>query len=45
MRRIKTCTYQRMTGEANVETAEVTERQCVLENMLTDAVRIDRYKR
>ena len=44
---LKTCTYQRMTAEASVETAEVTERQCVLENMLAHAitarVRIDRY--
>jgi sulfopropanediol 3-dehydrogenase len=44
---LKTCTYQRMTREASVETARVTERQCVLENMLAHAitarVRIDRY--
>ncbi len=44
---LKTCTYQRMTAEASVETAEVTERQCVLENMLAHAitarVRIGRY--
>ena len=44
---LKTCTYQRMTRESSVETAEVTERQCVLENMLAHAitarVRIDRY--
>lgn len=44
---LKTCTYQRMTPAASVETAEVTERQCVLENMLAHAitarVRIDRY--
>lgn len=45
---LKTCTYQRMTAAASVEIAEVTERQCVLENMLAHAitaqVRIDRYK-
>lgn len=44
---LKTCTYQRMTPEASVEVAEVTERQCILENMLahgiTARVRIDRY--
>jgi len=44
---LKTCTYQKMTPEASVETAEVTERQCVLENMLAHAitarVRIVRY--
>ncbi len=44
---LKTCTYQRMTAEASVETAEVTERQCILENMLAHAitarVRIERY--
>jgi len=44
---LKTSTYQRMTPEASVETAEVTERQCVLENMLAHAitarVRIERY--
>ena len=44
---LKTCTYQRMTAEASVETAEVTERQCLLENMLAHAitarVRIKRY--
>jgi sulfopropanediol 3-dehydrogenase len=44
---LKTCTYQRMTPAASVETAEVTERQCELENMLAHAitarVRIDRY--
>lgn len=46
---LKTCTYQRMTQQASVETAEVTERQCVLENMLAHAitarVRIDRYSK
>jgi sulfopropanediol 3-dehydrogenase len=45
---LKTCTYQRMTRESSVETAHVTERQCVLENMLAHAltarVRIDRYR-
>ena len=44
---LKTCTYQRMTPEASVETGEVTERQCILENMLahgiTARVRVDRY--
>ena len=46
---LKTCTYQHMTPQASVETAEVTERQCVLENMLahgiTARVRIDRYQK
>ncbi|MFN3324768.1 MAG: histidinol dehydrogenase [Bryobacteraceae bacterium] len=46
---LKTCTYQRMTPEASIETGEVTERQCILENMLAHAitarVRIDRYCR
>jgi sulfopropanediol 3-dehydrogenase len=45
---LKTCTYQRMTPEASIETGEVTERQCVLENMLAHAitarVRVDRYR-
>jgi len=45
---LKTCTYQRMSAQASVEVAEVTERQCVLENMLAHAItartRIDRYK-
>jgi sulfopropanediol 3-dehydrogenase len=44
---LKTCTYQRMTPAASVETALVTERQCLLENMLAHAitarVRVDRY--
>ena len=44
---LKTCTYQRMTREASIETGEVTERQCVLENMLAHAItarlRVDRY--
>ena len=45
---LKTCTYQKMIAEASIETGEVTERQCALENMLahgiTARVRIDRYK-
>lgn len=45
---LKTCTYQRMTPAASVEVAEVTERQCELENMLAHAitarVRIERYR-
>jgi sulfopropanediol 3-dehydrogenase len=45
---LKTCTYQHMTPQASMETAEVTERQCVLENMLahgiTARVRIQRYQ-
>ena len=45
---LKTCTYQRMTRQASREIAEVTERQCNLENMLahgiTARVRIERYK-
>jgi sulfopropanediol 3-dehydrogenase len=45
---LKTCTYQRMTRPASIETGEVTERQCNLENMLAHAitarVRIDRYR-
>ncbi len=44
---LKTCTYQRMTPQASKEIAEVTERQCNLENMLahgiTARVRIERY--
>jgi sulfopropanediol 3-dehydrogenase len=46
---LKTCTYQRMTPEASIETGEVTGRQCVLENMLAHAitarVRVERYSR
>jgi sulfopropanediol 3-dehydrogenase len=46
---LKTCTYQRMTRAASVEIAEVTERQCELENMLAHAitarVRIERYSK
>jgi sulfopropanediol 3-dehydrogenase len=45
---LKTCTYQYVTVQASVEIAEVTERQCILENMLAHAItareRIDRYK-
>ena len=45
---LKTCTWQKMTARASVETAVVTERQCVLENMLAHAitarVRIERYQ-
>lgn len=44
---LKTCTYQRMTRAASVETGAVTERQCMLENMLAHAitarVRVERY--
>lgn len=44
---LKTCTYQRMTRRASREIAEVTERQCRLENMLahglTARARIERY--
>ena len=44
---LKTCTYQRMNAAASVEIAAVTERQCVLENMLAHAItarrRIERY--
>jgi sulfopropanediol 3-dehydrogenase len=44
---LKTCTYQRITPQASVEVAEVTERQCLLENMqahaITARVRIERY--
>jgi sulfopropanediol 3-dehydrogenase len=46
---LKTCTYQRMTPAASVEVAQVTDRQCVLENMLAHAitarVRVERYSR
>jgi sulfopropanediol 3-dehydrogenase len=45
---LKTCTYQRMTPEASIETGEVTERQCILENMLahgiTARLRMERYR-
>jgi sulfopropanediol 3-dehydrogenase len=44
---LKTCTYQRATREASREIAEVTERQCKMENMLahgiTARVRMERY--
>jgi sulfopropanediol 3-dehydrogenase len=44
---LKTCTYQYMTAPASVETACVTERQCLLEGMkahaITARVRIERY--
>jgi sulfopropanediol 3-dehydrogenase len=44
---LKTCTYQRMTREASVEVGAVTERQCIVENMLahgiTARVRMERY--
>ena len=45
---LKTCTYQHMTPEASIEIGEVTERQCILENMLAHGItaraRIERYK-
>lgn len=45
---LKTCTYQRMTPKASVEIGEVTERQCILENMLAHGItarkRIERYR-
>lgn len=44
---LKTCTYQRMTQAASLRIAEITERQCKMENMLahgiTARVRIERY--
>jgi sulfopropanediol 3-dehydrogenase len=44
---LKTCTFQRMTPEASIEIGEVTERQCILENMLAHAItartRVERY--
>ena len=44
---LKTCTYQYMSPEASVETARVTERQCLLEGMkahaITARIRIERY--
>jgi hypothetical protein len=44
---LKTCTYQRMTPAASREVGEVTERQCIRENMLahgiTARVRVERY--
>ena len=46
---LKTCTYQSMQPQASIEIGEVTERQCILENMLahgiTARVRVDRYSR
>ena len=35
---LKTCTYQRMTREASVEIGAVTERQCIVENMLAHGI-------
>jgi sulfopropanediol 3-dehydrogenase len=44
---LKTCTYQKMTPAASRKVAEVTERQCALENMLAHGItarrRIERY--
>ena len=44
---LKTCTYQKMTPAASLKTAEITERQCLLEGMkahaITARVRIQRY--
>ncbi|HZY74034.1 MAG TPA: histidinol dehydrogenase [Edaphobacter sp.] len=44
---LKTCTYQRMTEAASVQTGEVTDRQCVLEGMVAHALtarkRVERY--
>jgi histidinol dehydrogenase len=44
---LKTCTYQRMTGEASREVGEVTARQCRVERMiahaLTAEMRVERY--
>jgi sulfopropanediol 3-dehydrogenase len=44
---LKTCTYQRMSAEASLDIGEVTERQCIRENMLAHAltarIRLDRY--
>jgi len=44
---LKTCTWQRMTPEASREIGEVTERQCIRENMrahgLTARIRVERY--
>lgn len=44
---LKTCTYQRCTPSASRMIAEVTERQCIVENMLAHAltakVRMERY--
>jgi sulfopropanediol 3-dehydrogenase len=45
---LKTVTYQRMTKQASIKIAEVTERQCNVERMLAHAitakVRIGRYR-
>jgi sulfopropanediol 3-dehydrogenase len=45
---LKTCRYQRMTPSASLEIAQITERQCLLENMrahaITARVRIERYQ-
>ena len=45
---IKTVTYQRMTREASIRCAKVTERQCIAERMLahaeTAATRIKKYE-
>ena len=44
---LKTCTYQRCTPEASRHIGEVTERQCIAENMLAHGLtarrRIERY--
>jgi sulfopropanediol 3-dehydrogenase len=44
---LKTCTYQYMTPAASIETAAVTDRQCLLEGMqahaITAQVRMNRY--
>ena len=44
---LKTCTYQKMTPAASHQIAEVTERQCKLENMLAHGItahaRFERY--
>ncbi len=46
---LKTCTYQRMTPAASREVGEVTERQCIRENMLahgiTARLRVERFGR
>ena len=45
---LKTCTWQKMTPSASREVGQVTERQCVRENMLAHALtaqaRVERYK-
>lgn len=44
---LKTCTWQRMSAAASCEVGQVTERQCVRENMLAHAitarVRVERF--